>query len=397
MDKLQVAVFSTQPPHLYFGGVERRIMETGKRLSNEVNFTVYSGTKAGFREPVTIDGISIVPCSSSDRIFPLDNWTFNRTLSKMTTSIKADIYEAHHASGYGFQKALSRQGTKTPFIETIHGVLADEYARAQQHGGMSTRGRLANFFMNRLANLEGETARAATLIVTISKYSQQKIVEFYSVDPEKIRIVPNGVDPQRFKPDFEGCEKFRQRIGASGRRTVLFVGRLIPRKGLSYLIEAARIVAKEYMDVLFLIVGDGPLRSQLEAQVKEANLEGNFKFQGDVAETELPRFYNCADVFVLPSIQEGQGIVLLEAQASAVPVVAFNVTGVTEAVVNGETSLLTEPDAGRLAEGILKLLGDDLLRQKMGAGGREHILKELTWDVCAQRMLSVYREARQFP
>jgi len=395
MNKLNLAVFNTQPPHLYFGGVERRILETGKRLGNEVNFKVYSGTKGGFHETSSIDGVTIIPCNSSDRIFPLDNWTFNRTLSKMTDKVKADVYEAHAVSGYGFQKALRKKGIKAPFIETIHGVLADEYAQTQQRGGMSVRGKVANFFMNRLAKIENETARDATLIVTISKYSQKKIVELYGVEPEKIRIAPNGVDPERFKPAADGCEELRRRIGTGGKRTVLFVGRLIPRKGLSYLIEAAKTVSKEYSDVLFLIVGDGPLRGQLAAEVVQANLGSNFAFLGDVSEAELPAFYSCTDVFAFPSIQEGQGIALLEAQASAKPVVAFKVSGVAEAVVDKETGLLVEPDAAKLAEGVLKLLGDESLRQKMGAKGRERILRELTWDVCARNMLEVYREALQ--
>jgi len=73
MKKLNLAIFNTQPPHLYFGGVERRIVETTKRLKTEVNTTVYSGTKAGFRKPTSIGGINLVPTFSTDTLFPLDN------------------------------------------------------------------------------------------------------------------------------------------------------------------------------------------------------------------------------------------------------------------------------------------------------------------------------------
>ena len=395
MNKLSLAVFNTQPPHLYLGGVERRIMETGKRLNGEVDFKVYSATKAGFREPTTVNGVKIFPCSSTDRVFPIDNWTFNRTLSKMAGTVKADVYESHTVSGYGIQKALKKRGAKVPFITTVHGVLADEYAQAQLRGNMSTRAKAANFFMKRLARIEAESARNATLIVTISKYSQKKIVEFYGVDPKKIRLVPNGVDPERFRPTVEGCEQLRLRIGAGNRQTVLFVGRLIPRKGLRYLVEAAKQVVKERNETLFVIVGDGPLRNRLVAAVEQANLAGNFAFLGDVSEADLPAVYGCADVFAFPSIQEGQGIALLEAQASAKPVVAFNVSGVTEAVVDKETGLLVEPNVGDLAQAVLRLLSDASLRQKMGASGREYVLREFTWDICAQKMLGAYREALQ--
>ncbi|HSV49202.1 MAG TPA: glycosyltransferase, partial [Candidatus Acidoferrales bacterium] len=100
------------------------------------------------------------------------------------------------------------------------------------------------------------------------------------------------------------------------------------------------------------------------------------------------------DVFVLPSIQEGQGIVLLEAQACGKPVVAFGVGGVNEAVRDKESGFLLElGDTEGLADKLLLLLGDEGLRQKMGAAGRIFVTKNYTWDLCAQRMLSLYREA----
>ena len=82
MGKFRLAVFNTQPPHLYFGGVERRIIETSNRLQTQADITVYSGTKAGFKKPANINGVSFVPCYSTDRLFPLDNWFFNRSLYK---------------------------------------------------------------------------------------------------------------------------------------------------------------------------------------------------------------------------------------------------------------------------------------------------------------------------
>jgi glycosyltransferase involved in cell wall biosynthesis len=104
--------------------------------------------------------------------------------------------------------------------------------------------------------------------------------------------------------------------------------------------------------------------------------------------------YRCADVFAFPSLQEGQGIALLEAQASAKPVVAFNVGGVREAVREDQSGLLVErANSDLFAEAIMKLLADSSLRQRMGASGRQFILANCTWDICAEKMLSVYREA----
>ena len=116
--------------------------------------------------------------------------------------------------------------------------------------------------MNRLAKLEAETAKNATLIVTISQYSLPKIKQFYNVDEAKVRIVPNGVDTEKFKPYADQAAVKRQ-FGLGNEPCVLFVGSLIPRKGLPFLVEAAKKIVKETSETKFLIVGEGPLRNQL--------------------------------------------------------------------------------------------------------------------------------------
>ena len=107
----------------------------------------------------------------------------------------------------------------------------------------------------------------------------------------------------------------------------------------------------------------------------------------------LPSLYNCADVFASPSIQEGQGISLLEAQATAKPVVAFNVSAINEVVKNKETGLLVEPDSYELANAISRLLSNKALREKMGHSGRDFVSNNFSWDICAQKMFQVYSEA----
>jgi glycosyltransferase involved in cell wall biosynthesis len=392
MKKLSLSVFNTQPPHLYFGGVERRIVETAKRLHNEINTIVYSGTKAGFKKAVSIEGVKFVPGFSTDALYPVDNWFFNRTLKGAVEAIKADVYEAHNVSGYGFLKGLRNRGINKPFIQTVHGVLADEYVQSVKGISKSFREKLANLIMWRLSKIEEEACKNATLTVTISKYSSRKTVEFYAVDKAKIRIVPNGVDIQRFKPS-KDCETIKRQMGLDNKFCVLFVGRLIPRKGLPFLIKAAEYIVKEYAHTMFLIVGNGPLKNNLIADLEKISLSKNFIFLGDVKESALPAIYNCADIFVLPSVQEGQGIALLEAQATAKPVVAFDVGGVSEAVLDKKTGLLVKPDSLQLAKAILKLLSSYSLREKMGNQGRDFVSGSFSWDICAQKMLKVYHEA----
>jgi glycosyltransferase involved in cell wall biosynthesis len=325
--------------------------------------------------------------------FPLDNWFFSRALSSAADTIGAEVYEGHTVSGYGLLNALRKRNVKTPFIQTVHGVLADEYVQAVKSGRLSFRAKLANLLMWHLSKLEAESARNADLVVTVSKYSAERIVKLYDVDKIKIRVVPNGVDAERFKP-VGGGEKLKKRLGLSNKQIVLFVGRLMPRKGLPFLVEAARQVVKERDKTVFLIVGDGPLKNPLTSQLEKIHRSKHFVFLGDMKDTLLPALYDSADVFVLPSIQEGQGIALLEAQASAKPVVAFKVGGVNEAVREGVNGLLVQRgNSDGLADAILRLLSNSSLRLKMGAVGREFVLANYTWGICAEKMLRVYHEA----
>jgi glycosyltransferase involved in cell wall biosynthesis len=174
---------------------------------------------------------------------------------------------------------------------------------------------------------------------------------------------------------------------------VLFVGRLIPRKGLKYLLETAVTILQENKQAAFVIVGNGPLRKSLGMELERLNISKYFKFLGDVKDEDLPSIYNCSDVFVLPSVQEGQGIALLEAQASAKPVTAFNVSGIPETLVEGTSGFLVEKgNSEALAQVILNLLSNRNLREKMGTKGREFILRNFTWDICASKMLSIYKQ-----
>ena len=392
MEKMHLAVFNTQPPHLYFGGVERRIVEVAKRLSDKVDTRVYSGTKKGFRKICKVEKITFIPCFSTDTVFPMDNWFFNKTISRMGNAIKADAYEAHTASGLGFLKALRKRQVTKPFILTIHGVLADEYATAIKDELATLRTRLSHFPMWHLSQVEKESAKRATLIVTVSKYSSEKIVQFYNVDGTKIRVVPNGVDLEKFKPR-EKSEIVKHRIRADNKQRVLFVGRLVPRKGLSFLIEAAAQVVKENKETEFIVAGDGPLKNHLIAFSRKQGVFDNFVFLGNVPDETLPALYRRTDVFALPSTQEGQGLALLEAQATGKPVVAFNVGAISESVLNRKTGLLVRPDADELADAILNLLSNESLRKRMGHYGREFVSENFSWDICAKKMFQVYLEA----
>jgi glycosyltransferase involved in cell wall biosynthesis len=387
--KLRVMVFVTQPPHLYVGGVETRIKEVSLRLSSLVNTTVVSASKRGFNQPTTIKNTKYLPCFSTDAFFPVDNWVFNKSLTYHSNKLVADVYECHNVSAYNFFKQLKRKHKAASFISTIHGPLADEHIQAKLNPSQTVKDKLANFGMYYLSTVERDLAQQASTIVTVSRYSLGKIVQYYDVQASKITVIPNGVDCNRFRPS-DTSEATKAKMGLTGKPCVLFVGQLIPRKGLTFLVSAAKQIVAERKETFFLIAGDGPMKTFLVNTLTKLGLLENFIFLGNVTGVDLVELYNCADVFVLPSVTEGQGIVLLEAQAVGKPVVAFNVGAISENVLNGKSGLLVNPNSDSLAHAILQLLSNPPLRRRMGEHGRVFVEKNYSWDLCASRMLALY-------
>jgi phosphatidylinositol alpha-mannosyltransferase len=205
--------------------------------------------------------------------------------------------------------------------------------------------------------------------------------------PGEYEIVPNGIDCRRFRPDLEPVERYRD-----GRINVLFVGRIDPRKGVPYLCKAMPMVARELDGhVRFLLVGEKGLRTALCP--KPGDLRGaEVVWVGRVSPEELPRYYATADIFCSPATgQESFGIVLLEAMASGVPIVASDIPGYRTVLASGREGLLVEPrNPLELARGIVTLAQDPSLRRNCALRGREKAL-HYDWPLVVRRLEAIYR------
>ena len=213
-----------------------------------------------------------------------------------------------------------------------------------------------------------------------------------------VTVVPPGVDPERFRPlDAEGRAKARALfdLPADGR-VVVSLSRLVPRKGMDVLIEAAARLAPERPDLVVAIGGSGRDRRRLERLVARSGAP--VRLLGRVPDDDLPDLYGCADVYAMLCRnrwagleQEGFGIVFLEAAACAVPQVAGASGGAAEAVADGVTGLVvdTPGDPVAVARALAALLDDPERRATMGAAARRRVEDELAYDVLAQRLAEV--------
>jgi glycosyltransferase involved in cell wall biosynthesis len=221
-------------------------------------------------------------------------------------------------------------------------------------------------------------------IICVSPQCKQKLINL-GVRKNKITVIPNGVDIALF--DSVRVEKVHHQI--------LYVGRLVNFKHVDWLIKAFSQVVKEVPDARLKIVGHGPERGNLELLAKNLGLKDRITFTG-VTPTyeEVAKYYKESEVFVLPSTVEGEAIVLKEAMAASLPVIAMKVrgSGVLSLVRNGENGFLIEPSRQELmAKYITKLLLDQRLRNKMGQAGRNFVEK-FDWEVIANLTLEIYQE-----
>lgn len=180
-----------------------------------------------------------------------------------------------------------------------------------------------------------------------------------------------------------------------GPFTVLFVGRLVERKGVPVLLDAWARAALP--NARLLIVGDGPDRIALERRAAERGLSSTVEFRGRVSDVELGAAYSAADLFVLPAVldshgdTEGLGVVLLEAMASQVPVLASEAGGISDVVIDGESGVLVPPgDATALANALQRLAGDPALRARLAVQGAARVRDEFSWDAIADRWARIY-------
>jgi len=230
--------------------------------------------------------------------------------------------------------------------------------------------------------------RASRVITTSPAYAQGS----RPLQPwlGKCSVVPLGIEPAAWQlPPHEAVQALRQRYPGP---QVLFVGRLRYYKGLDVLIRAM-----ERVSARLLIVGDGALRSSLEAQARASPAGGRIHFVGDVTQSELAAHYHAADVLALPSSHRSEafGLVLLEALACGTPVISTELlTGTSYVNRHGETGWVVPPrDAPALVTALSECLSDPVRARALGQRGRQRVLSEFTAEAMVARVLDVYRLA----
>jgi glycosyltransferase involved in cell wall biosynthesis len=242
---------------------------------------------------------------------------------------------------------------------------------------------------------EGMLSRARK-IIAVSHFTKWELTNYYKIPANKIQVIHNGVDINKFKPAVDK-RKVKAELGFNpDDLAIVSVGRLYARKGLFTLIDSMPSVVKRYPNAKFIISGKGQSdeMNKLIAHAEKLGVKNNIIFTGYYPDKKLPRLYQAADVFAFSTFYEHHPFAVLEALATGLPVVTTTVGGIPETIESGKNGLLVEPfNARAFGEKILYLLEHPVAATEMGAQARKTIVENYDWSIVVKDAMKVYDEA----
>ena len=366
------------PPHT--GGMEFYVEYLSTRLAakgHEVK--VFTSSDKNYSYTQVVDGVEVCRLKVSSKFYnvPISTSLFSTLMSRE----KPDVVDAHQYPVYFSDVAsLVSSLRKVPLFLHVH-VVPD--AKSVFSG-------FALKFYYQL--MERFTLQASQCIIAPSHVYQLMLARM-GVNPERIVVVPYGVDLRRFHPAQCGGD-FKRRFGLEGSKVILTVGRLNYQKGFHYLIKAMPKILRAVPNAKLVVVGEGELLSYLKGVSNSLGLSNHVVFTGVLSQSSISEAYACADVFVLPSLFESLGISLLEAQAMNKPVVGTRVGGLPEALAEGKSGILVEAQKpNELAKATIKLLLDKDLAKSMGLYGRKFVVENYDLEKSVDKVLALYENA----
>jgi glycosyltransferase involved in cell wall biosynthesis len=242
---------------------------------------------------------------------------------------------------------------------------------------------------------EEKMLERANKIIAVSHFTKRELLEYYNVPEEKIRVIHNGVDVNKFKPA-QDKRKVKEELGFNPDDiAILSVGRLYARKGLFTLIESMPAVVERFKNAKFIISGKGQSDEmrKLIAHAEKIGVKDSIIFTGYYPDKKLPKLYQAADVFAFSTFYEHHPFAVLEALSTGLPVVTTSVGGIPETIESGKNGFLVEPfNPKRFADRILYLLEHPAEAEQMGRLARKTILEQFDWRIVVKDVLKVYDE-----
>ncbi|MEW6358167.1 MAG: glycosyltransferase family 4 protein [Planctomycetota bacterium] len=309
-----------------------------------------------------------------------------RAFKRVLNQKRPDIVHIHEPlPGLGAASALT--GTDIPTIYTFHGQWSVQWLDARLHGSRSG-GLAARWFARYLRGIERLAMRRSVRLVALSRFMARTAVDLYSIAPQRITTIPNGVDLGRFRPVAQ--LEARRNVGLPEGKPVLgFAGRLSGEKGVSMLLQAVALLRREMPEAILLVAGEGPERAALEEQARSLGVDDLVRFMGHV--DDMASFYNALDLLIVPSVREPFGLVTLEALACGTPVIGGPVGGTAEILRRFDERLVFADMTPRaIADKVCEVAST--LSPRLRVACRAFVEATFSWDRMVDAYEAVYME-----
>jgi phosphatidylinositol alpha-1,6-mannosyltransferase len=287
-------------------------------------------------------------------------------------SVQMDLIDAQFVAPSGVIAALTPRAA--PFVVTVHRWDILEFPH--------------RWPMARAATLMA--LNSARGIIAVGRTIMDEAMKLLKPSSRTL-LLPNAVDTQRFRPGLD-LGNLKRGLGIpEDHLVVLSVGHLVPRKGFQFLVQAMATM-RDSEKTWLVIVGAGPMREELKKMGDRLGLENRLKLPGAVDNSILPRYYDMADIFAMPSLSEGHCVSILEGMASGKPIVASAIGANAESVVDGYNGFLVPVgNIMALCRSISRLLNDSSLRIEFGRNSRERAIREFPWSRRVDRLVDFYK------
>ena len=369
-------------PHV--GGIERVVNEQSKRLLQRNFEPIVVTNRIGTPKHYVVDGVNVECYESLNTGFRLGIPYSIPTVTSFKIFFKSvKSSKIVHAHGHPYLTSLiaaklAKRYNK-PFVLTQHNTFI------KYDSIFDSVERLNDLAVGK------ETLKEADKIITVSGATKNYVLSL-GAKPGKIKVLHNGVDLVRFRLLTGKRDEMRSKLGIPKNSiVVLTVRRLVYKNGIDTLIESANIAVRKNPKITFLVVGKGPDLNSVQIKITQLGIENNFKLTGFVKDEDLPSYYNAADFFVLPSKSgEGLPLVALEAMACGLPVIATNVGGISEILMEDYGRLVPSNQPELLAKAILEFSNMDLSSRKLEL--RAIMEEKFSWDRNVETLIGIYEE-----
>lgn len=302
-------------------------------------------------------------------------------INRLCKEYGIEIVNGHSPTTFSY--AVIRD-TKLPFIVSSHGTSFGEmysiYNTPRQYLDRASI-RDVSMIQPLWGSLTSLEYKYADRIVAVSNSVADELVNYYHLDRQKISTIHNGVVSIQVNEPLE-------------ENLILAAGRMVWRKGFSYLINAMPSILEEFPTAKLMLVGEGTYKEKLIKQVKKLNLQRSVVFKGLVSKNELFHLYAKANVYVQPSLYEPLGNTILEAMSAQKAVVASRIGGIPELIRHRVNGLLVDPSSSsQLAESINQVLSDQTYCKQLGRNAKETMAAQFSWESIAKKTLTLFKES----